>query len=304
MVSMSKHTYLRGDRTETGKARVLARMVAHADSNLSVPRVLAVLAHPDDEVLAIGGRMERFRGSTLLCVTDGAAPDGMDSRAHGFRTREEYARTRRSELEAAMRMSGLPADCARPVMLLSPGGAEAIADQTAAFHLIRLARELARQIELCQPEAVLTHSYEGGHPDHDSCAFAVHAAMRLLCGDIRPVLIEAPFYHMGENGIETGSFLGGHAGGVPFVCELSAREQVRKRERLGCFVTQRETLAQFEVEREQFRLAPGYDFLRPPHPGRLFYENFSWGMTGDRFCVLAGKALQDLGLATAEGRAA
>ncbi len=284
------------------RASVLDRLAAPAESHLSLPRLLVIFAHPDDEVLAAGGRLERFRESRLLCVTDGAPENGADSRAHGFATLQAYRDARRAELAAALRLGGLPEGCAEPLRLDRSGGTPAgVADQRAVFHLRALTTAVAREIELYRPEAVLTHPCEGGHPDHDSCAFAVHIAVRLVRGTPPPTILEAPFYHAGANGMETGSFLGdGEASSVDLtlrrVCELSPVERARKRERLDCFVTQRETLAQFGIEREQFRVAPLYDFCRPPHPGRLLYENFAWGATGEQFRALAASALGEVGL--------
>jgi len=281
------------------RASVLDRLTAAAESHLLLPRLLVIFAHPDDEVLAAGGRLERFRESRLLCLTDGAPENGADSRAHGFETLQAYRDARCGELAAALRLGGLPEGCAEPLRL---GGISArVADQRAVFHLRALTTAVAREIELYRPEAVLTHPYEGGHPDHDSCAFAVHTAVRLVRGTPPPAILEAPFYHAGANGMETGSFLGDGATtsvdlGLRRVCELSPVERARKRERLDCFVTQRETLAQFGIEREQFRIAPVYDFCRPPHPGRLLYENFAWGATGEQFRALAASALQEVGL--------
>jgi hypothetical protein len=56
-----------------------------------------------------------------------------------------------------------------------------------------------------------------------------------------------------------------------------------KRSMLDCYRTQQDTLAAFGVERERFRRAPQYDFTQPPHAGALYYEQFPWGMTGERF---------------------
>jgi len=47
---------------------------------------------------------------------------------------------------------------------------------------------------------------------------------------------------------------------------------------------------------ERFRAAPVYDFTQAPHPGKLFYENFDWGMTGERWRDLAAEALNELGM--------
>ena len=51
-----------------------------------------------------------------------------------------------------------------------------------------------------------------------------------------------------------------------------------------------ETLAQFGLEAERFRVAPQYDFTAAPHEGRLHYEHYDWGMSGERFRELARQA--------------
>jgi N-acetylglucosamine malate deacetylase 2 len=53
-------------------------------------------------------------------------------------------------------------------------------DQEAALHLAEIARTLARLFVEERIEAVLTHPYEGGHPDHDASAFCVRASC-LVC---------------------------------------------------------------------------------------------------------------------------
>ena len=127
---------------------------------------------------------------------------------------------------------------------------------------------------------VLTHPYEGGHPDHDAAAFiAAH------CGC--PVL-EFASYHAGlGSGMRTGAFL---PGPEPVRVGLTVAEQARKRAMLGAFATQAGTLAPFGTEYELFREAPGYDFSRAPHDGLLHYEQYDWGMTGARWRLLAAEA--------------
>lgn len=234
-------------------------------------RLMVVLAHPDDEVLALGGRLEALTNSRFVCITDGVPLDGLDARAHGFCGLEEYREARRAELAEAL--GGLVVSRSLE-----------ISDQRAAWDLAGLTRRVAAEVEVFRPEAVLTHPYEGGHPDHDACAFAV-----AHCGASVPV-VEAPFYHAGVNGIETGVFLG--EPGLTVV--LTEEQRTRKRERLACFRSQAETLRLFGVEREAYRAAPTYDFLGRPHEGGLYYEGFDWGMTGDRFCELAAVAEREL----------
>ena len=115
-------------------------------------------------------------------------------------------------------------------------------------------------------------------------ALAVH-----LASEATPVA-EFTSYHNNGGAIRTGEFLPGS--GRVVTIELTPAEQDRKRAMLECFRTQAGTLAPFGVAVERFRMAPAYDFAQPPHPGRLFYEQFDWGMTGERFRSIAREVLQ------------
>lgn len=277
---------------------LMERLFAPAGSPLPPPRLLAVFAHPDDEVLALGGRLERMTHSRLLCATDGAPADNADMRAHGFTTRAQYRDARRAELHAALALAGVPASCSA-VLELSPG--VTVADQAASRNLTALARAIRREIDAFHPEAVLTHPYEGGHPDHDSCAFAVHIAVHRLPGRAAPPVVEAPSYFSrgalqpGAQGIVTGRFLPVPALQTDVLhFTLTPEEQRRKRERLACFASQMQTLAQFGTETELFRPAPDYDFLAPPHAGPVFYDAFPWGTSSSRFRELVAASLAPL----------
>ena len=249
--------------------------------------LLVVAAHPDDEVIGLGAQLPRFRNATLLHVTDGAPRDGRDAAMHGFADPGAYAAARRCELLAALRLAGIGADRA-----LDFG----IPDQQATLDLPGLARRIADLVGEGRPAVLVTHSYEGGHPDHDATALAAHAARRLLrdAGEAVPALVEMTSYHAGPDGIAVGRFLPAE-GCEPVPMPLPEEARDLKRRMLACFVTQQRTLGQFPVEEaELLRIAPDYRFRHPPHAGTLFYENFPWGMTGERFRNLAGRALDTL----------
>lgn len=256
--------------------------------------VAVVVAHPDDESIGLGARLHRLNGAKFIHVTDGAPPDARDARARGFTTGQQYAAARHQEFQSAMRFARI-----RRLRWCGFG----YSDQHATEHLEQLSRRLAGDWGREQVRVVFTHAYEGGHPDHDATAFAVHAAARLLAksDNSTPVLVEMTFYHQGSDGIETGCFLGNaqtpQPEGESLVLRLSDEERRNKSELLALFATQRKTLQYINTDTEAFRIAPRYDFTQAPHLGTLFYEQFRWGMTGERFRQNAVKAIRNLKLA-------
>lgn len=263
------------------------RVLAPAGDPNDAPQILLVFAHPDDETLALGARLSRARHS--ITVTDGAPRDGRDSRAHGFGSIDEYRDARRHELRTALEAAAFRgrADCFE------------IPDQEAALHLPEVARRIFDTFERERPEAVFTHPYEGGHPDHDACAFAVSraAAMARARSGSAPLVIETPFYHAGPKGWETEEFPPSPS--REFTFELSPGERALKQALLDSFASQRETLLNFPLACERFRIAPVYDFYAVPHAGRVLYETFGWTMNSERFCQLAREADAALGTETA-----
>lgn len=266
---------------------LLSQATAQEGSPLPMPRAMLVFAHPDDEVVGLGARLGRFGGACFVHVTDGAPKNGQDSRAHGFETVDDYQRAREAELGHVLALAGL-----RNVRRERLG----IADQEASLHLAWLVKRTERLMVECMPEVVFTHPYEGGHPDHDACAFAVHKAVGLLNthGAAAPVVLEAAFYHAVPRGGEAGAFLPNAEETEHADYSLSGEEQRRKQALLDCFVTQRETLSGFPLEYEHFRVAPPYDFRRPPHEGQVLYDQHPWGMTSERFRSLARAADEEL----------
>ena len=249
--------------------------------------VAVVVAHPDDETIGAGASLPLFRRLLIVHATDGAPRNLVDARAAGFATADDYAAARGRELDAALAAGGVRAERA---------GLGA-ADQGAALRMAELSRALASLFERHGTRAVLTHPYEGGHPDHDSVAFCVRAAVRLLArggGGDAPEVAEMAFYHhAAPEGWAVGRFLPN--GPEPTVVALAEEERARKRAMLDAFATQAATLARFPGREEVFRLAPDYDFAVPPHAGTLLYERFAWGLDGARWRRLALEAAGELG---------
>ena len=233
--------------------------------------IVIVAAHPDDETIGIGGQLSSFRDVYLIHTTDGAPRCRPDWKA--------YAQTRRQELIEAMRIAGIPED-----RCLEAG----IPDQQASKHLIELTCHLSRVFERLRPSRIFTHPYEGGHPDHDATAFAVHHAATTE-------IWEFSSYHrnLQTAEIETACFLQSEKPAQ--ICTLSPLQIEQKQKMLACFSSQRDTLQWFSVDRECTRPAPEYDFTEPPHAEPLFYDSYDWGTTGAEWLRLARQAESRIG---------
>ncbi|AUX36070.1 MULTISPECIES: PIG-L deacetylase family protein [Sorangium] len=253
------------------------------------PRCLVVVAHPDDETLGLGARIGRLQPIEVVHVTDGAPRDSRFMPAElADIGRERYIALRRDEVTRALALGSVPASRLRCLGAV---------DQEAIEEAPSLARKLLELFARTRPEVVITHPYEGGHPDHDAAALAVHAAavLALWNGVTSPLIFEAASYHAARGHLVTGEFLAQPR--VPEIAlRLSGDEASKKRAMLACFSSQKETLAPFGAEVERFRPAPAYDFRMPPHEGALHYERLGFPIDGARWRKLAIKTLTLLGL--------
>ena len=248
--------------------------------------VIVIAAHPDDDIIGAGARLRKLRRATVLFLTDGSPRDMRDARAGGFASIRQYGEARLSEALAALSLCGVS-----PTEVLSLG----VPDQQAAHSLALLSHSIASTINRLGCDIVLTHAYEGGHPDHDSAAFCAHAASALLqrAGSKPPTLIEFTSYHARGTGIETGRFLPN--GGAVRVLALAPDEQHLKQAMFARHKTQCQVLAQFSVSTESFRLAPIYDFTNPPD-APIYYDSFDWGLKSAEWNALVSTAIHTLNL--------
>lgn len=236
-------------------------------------RVALVVAHPDDETLGLGASLRRFKRLTLIHLTDGAPRDLADARRAGCASAEAYADLRQRELDEALRAAE-----ARPIRRL----AYAVPDQTLVHRLPEIVDRLAGDLAGC--EAVVTHAYEGGHPDHDSAALAVQAACARL-GDEAPVRLEFAGYHECADGLRCGVFA--DAPTLEMECDCGQADLARKSAALARHASQRDTLARVGFGPERLRLAPTYDFAAPPASGQALYDGYGWTLTAARWRELA-----------------
>lgn len=264
---------------------------SRAPDALTPGSIMIVAAHPDDESIGAGGHLSALLEPWILYVTDGAPENPAFAATAGFRTPREYARARRQEALQALELAGISSSRVRGL---------GVGDQQASFQLLDIAKALGCIFQELRPAVVLTHSYEGGHPDHDAVAFAVRAAWALLAqtGMTSPGIIEFTSYHSSADGVVVSDFIW-KGGSQVVTAYLSRAQREIKRRMFEAYRSQKQVLTMFSAEVERFRPAPHYDFTQAPHSGKLYYENFDWGIDGESWRSLAAQALDRLGLAGA-----
>src|SRR3954466_7803279 len=159
-------------------------------------RILVLAAHPDDETIGASVLLSRFPQASVAFLTDGAPRDTGLWSAGVKGSRQEYAETRRKEALHALHHAGISE---QRVFWL--GGV----DQEAVFEISVLAQRFSKLTKEMRPEIVVTHPYEGGHPDHDSAAVIARIAISLV--EISPLLLEMTSYHARDGKCTTGEFL-------------------------------------------------------------------------------------------------
>jgi len=251
-----------------------------------IMRCSVIVAHPADEVVGAGCLISKLVDVTVLHVTDGAPCDMEDAKAAGFKELSQYAEARKRECISALAIANVPQD-----RILGFG----VPDHCASNNLAALTKKITTFLQQSGADIVVTHPYEGGHPDHDATAFATHAAVRLMKknGFRPPALFEMALHPSKDSKAKVPEFLPGTERETTTLL-LDDRAMELKQRMFACFESQRESLQVSPVGPEKFRQPVAYDFTTPPHEGKLHYEWFDWAPRKDEWLALARKALADL----------
>ncbi len=263
------------------KVSAYAKLFGSGDLDRST-RCAIVVAHPGDEIVGAGYLISKLDDVHILYVTDGADEQTTKSIAE----RTEYAETRKRECKSALALANVPAhrviDLGLPV-------------HKAAQHLPDLTRTIAAFLQSSGADIVMTHPYEGGHPDHDATAFATHAALRLMThnGFRPPVAFEIALHPSADGTTKVPDFLPAYDWETATLVLDDAASELKHR-MIDCLVTQRECLKASPGGPERFRKSRKYDFTAPPQPGALYYEKFCSTMGSQDWQSLASEALAEL----------
>ena len=214
-------------------------------------RVLVLAPHPDDEVVgaaaAIGRAVAAGSAVSVLPLTT------------GIPRRDDVRRITRRRREAVAAAEALGIAIAgwsdRSSRSLKDDLAEARAETLAAIRRVGADR-------------LWVPAYEGGHQDHDTA--------NALAWTLRDAVEVWEFAEYGFCGCRVRANAFPRPRGDETVLALDEAERARKRDLLRLYRSERGNLGYVGVERECFRRLEGYDYGRPPHDGKLFYQRFQW----------------------------
>lgn len=223
-------------------------------------RVLILIPHPDDEVVACAATMGRARAAGAqvfaLYLTHGC----LARKTMWPWQRKDYEKTvarRRAEAEEAARFLKITPIgwSSRPARYLwrQMGGAHAEIQSAVAAHNI---------------DQLWVPAYEGGNPDHD--------ALNALAQKFKDRIGVLEFAEYNFFGGKANSHQFPYANGSEQVIEMTESERAAIRAALEIYKSERSNLNYVAVERECYRPLSDYDYNRPPHPGKLWYTRFQW----------------------------
>jgi N-acetylglucosamine malate deacetylase 2 len=233
---------------------------------------LVLVAHPDDESIGCGMLLQRIAAAGILLCTDGGPDVARPWYARMLHSRTRYAGKRLAEFRAASRIAGVRRTCEM----------KGIQDQLLYQRLERAAGFLAEYIVQYRPDAILSHAFEAGHPDHDCCAFLAHWAGRKFS---LPVW-EMPLYYRPapSSPLVYQRFLCCYGNEVELFPEPD--KLLRKTMMLSEHRSQAAVISEFDKTREVFRPQPAYDFSVNPNPALSTFavcENIAIDCVLERF---------------------
>ena len=223
-------------------------------------RILIIIPHPDDEVVGCTAAIARAQaqGARIYGIYLG----------HGCLRREALWPWQGNGYQKRVARRILEAECAARFLGLTVVGKNTRrAAREIWLQLPDVYEEVQQAIKLSGPDRLWVPAYEGGNPDHD--------AVNALASTIKSVpAFEFSEYHFGGGCVQSNRFIERRGGEV--VHRLTPAERSMKRIALSLYASEKGNLGSLRLEEEQIRPLAAYDYSKPPHEGKLWYERFQW----------------------------
>ena len=214
-------------------------------------RILILIPHPDDEVVGCCGAILRAQaqGSKIFGAY---LTTGIFSRK-----KEKEAALRREEAKAVAKLLNIHAVAF-----------EEIPSRQLKDHLHEVEKKIAVTIKDCEIDQLWVPAYEGGHQDHDVTNFLASRLKKIV-----PVW-EFSEYHFFGGKAQSNSFF--ESTGDEKKLELTTKESQIKKKALSLYTSQWFNLrvVRPSLTQEAFRPLGCYDYSKPPHEGKMYYQRF------------------------------
>jgi LmbE family N-acetylglucosaminyl deacetylase len=222
-------------------------------------RILLLVPHPDDEVVASGAAIARARAQGArvyaLYLSHGCLARKTlwpwQRHMYGRMVAKRWMEARKAAEFLGLTVVGeVPARAARQIWPQLPAVME----------------DVRAAIRQCAPDQIWAPAYEGGNPDHDGLN-----ALASRIPEI-PVLEFSEYHFAGKRGHSNAFIDSSNA----TVLTLTPDEQAMKRDALAIYQSEKGNLNYIDVQQESFRPLAPYDYSKPPHPGTLWYAQYQW----------------------------
>jgi LmbE family N-acetylglucosaminyl deacetylase len=223
-------------------------------------RILILVPHPDDEIVACAATIERARA--------GGAEVFTLYLTHGRIAKEAMWPWKRKQYDALVARRRAEAEAVACFLGLSPVGWKMRAARHLLRHMAEARKEIQAAIAARGIDQLWVPAYEGGNPDHD--------VTNALGQSLKPKLSVLEFAEYNFFGGKAQSQTFPFPNGSEQVIELTEAERAAKKEALALYASEKLNLNYVRADRECYRPLADYDYGQPPHPGKLWYARFQW----------------------------
>lgn len=223
-------------------------------------RILILVPHPDDEVVACCAAIGRAKGPSVEIFALYLS--------HGCVAREVMWPWEQDEYDLAVNRRLTEAKTAAKLLGITPAGWSPRPARQLWKFLPRVQMEIEQAIAANKIEQLWVPAYEGGNADHD----AVNAVASLFKSKLS--VLEFAEYNFLDGQLLSQEFPSPN--GSEQIIQLKISEQQRKQEALALYASEKRNLGYVGTERECYRPLADYDYTRPPHDGKLWYTRFQW----------------------------
>ena len=223
-------------------------------------RILLLIPHPDDEIVGCCAAIRKALGLGASVVgfylTTGIPPINALWWWQRSRYSERVARRRYEAREAA------------ELLGVEVYEFQEIPCRTLKSHLEPTREKIQQAMRNLGIDTVWTPAYEGGHQDHDVCSFLAST----LNNQVQ--VWEFSEYNYFGNKVRSQEFF--DPNGTEQIIKLNSSEKELKRKALSIYRSEQANLNYVDIVQEEFRPQAAYNYSKPPHPGKLFYQRFQW----------------------------